>query len=177
MRVDRPVTRSDALQRGQRLQQRPVDGEVLLRDGLVALRLLRDRRQKLLSCSMFEQSLRILREGRVVQRRVTDVETEEPLEEQVIVQALAELPLAAQRVQCHQERALQQVLRWHRTPTAGRVHRGEGRRQFRQRCVGDLPNPPNGMTNRYQVIGRHPEQHVLLALIWSSHHALLALRT
>ena len=57
-----------------------------------------------------EQALAVLREAGGVERLVADVEVEEPLEEQVVAQPLAELALAADRIERDQQARLEQVL-------------------------------------------------------------------
>ena len=79
------------------------------------------------SCSSSRS--RFLREHGRVEARLGHVHVEEPAKQQVVVELLAELPLAAHRVQRHQQRRLQQPLGRDRRPPACRVHRVERRRE------------------------------------------------
>lgn len=76
---------------------------------------------------VLEQPLTVVAEGGGIEARVHDVQVQEPLEEEVVLEALAELALRADGVEGHQECALEQVLRRDRGPAALRIHRGKGR--------------------------------------------------
>ena len=66
---------------------------------------------------------------RRVEARLDHVHVEEPAEQQVVVELLAEQPLASHGVQRHQQRRLQQPLGRDRRPPHAAVHRVEHRRQ------------------------------------------------
>ena len=84
-----------------------------------------------------EQALAVLREAGGVERLVADVEVEEPLEEQVVAQPLAELALAADRVERDQQARLEQVLRRDGGASAVGLHVVERGREPRQRRFDD----------------------------------------
>src|SRR5262249_36841630 len=55
------------------------------------------------------------------------VHVQEPAKQQVVTELLAQQPLAAHRVECHQHHRLEQPLGWNRRTTNRAVHRVEGR--------------------------------------------------
>jgi hypothetical protein len=71
------------------------------------LRLAHDSGEELVSDLMLQQTRAVLGERRRVERRLIDAHIQEPLEQQVVVQAFAERPLRADRVHRHQHRRLQ----------------------------------------------------------------------
>ncbi len=86
---------------------------------------------------VLEQALAIARERARVERRLVGAHVEEPAEQQVVVELLAELPVASHRVQGHQDLCLQQPLRWDRRPPDAAVHRIERRGQPSQDLVDE----------------------------------------
>ena len=99
-----------------------------------------------------------------VEAAVADVEVEEPLEQQVVLQPLAELALAAHREQRDQQARLQQVLGRDRGTAALGVHLVEQRRQPRQHRLHDRLDAPDRVARRDQLVRRDRQQHVCLAL-------------
>ncbi len=71
---------------------------------------------------VLEQAPAVLGEAGMVEGELAHIEAQEPLEEQVVLQPLAELALAANRVERHQQAALEQVLGRDRGPAILGVH-------------------------------------------------------
>ena len=84
---------------------------------------------------------------------------QEPFEEQVVTQALAELALAADRVEGHQQARLEQVLGRDRGPAPLRVHGVEDRAQLGQRRVHDRLDSADGVLGGDQLVWRQAGQH------------------
>jgi hypothetical protein len=63
-----------------------------------------------------EESISVAGERARIKGRLVCVHVEEPTEQQVVVELLAELPIAADRVQRHQYLRLEQALGWNRRP-------------------------------------------------------------
>jgi hypothetical protein len=100
---------------------------VVAGEELPALRLRAHRRQELARHVVPQQPFLVLGERRGVERRVIDVQVQEPLEEQVVLQLLAEAARARHREERPEQLCLEQVLRRDRRPAHPGVHGGEDR--------------------------------------------------
>jgi hypothetical protein len=118
---------------------------------------------------MVQEALAVLGEGRGVEDPGVDGQAQEPLEQQVVVQPLAERPLAADRVQRHQHRRLQELLGRHAGAPDPRVHGLEVTVEFGEHVVDDLTDPSDRMTRRDQLLGAQRHQHRQLPIRRSSH--------
>ena len=165
----RTVLGLEALVRRPRLQQRPVDGEVLARDVAAQLGLADDRGEEPIRDLGFQQPVAVLGERRRVERLGVDRQVQEPLEQQVVVQPLAERPLAAHRVQRHQHRRLEQLLGRDARPTDPRVHRVELAVELAQDLVDDPADPPDRVILRDQILGAQRREHRQLLFGLASH--------
>ena len=87
---------AEALLRCPGLDQRPVDGEVLVAHE--ALCLLVNLSEELLRYLAGEQAVTVLREHGMVPHRVIHAEADKPAKQQVTVQLLNQLPFGADRV-------------------------------------------------------------------------------
>lgn len=87
------VARLHALERRPRLEQRPVDGEVVVRGQLRLRRFIHHGREELLSHLVLDQPLPVLGEARVVEGWGGDIHVQEPLEEKVVLEPFAKLAL------------------------------------------------------------------------------------
>ena len=163
------VPRTVALKRGPRLQQRPVHAEVVVREQPPAARLGHHLGEEGTRHLRLQQTLAVLGEGRGVEGLVLDVQVEEPLEEQVVAQLLAELALAAHREERDQETPLEQVLRWDRGASALRVHLLEAWRQLRQALVHQRLDAPQGMVVGDERLRHHRQHGVGLPLSLTAH--------
>jgi hypothetical protein len=112
------ILRPEALERGPGLEQRAVDGEVMARHELAPLGLRDHRGEEPVGHLVLENSVAVLGEAGGVEGHLLDVHVEEPLEEQVVLEALAELALAPHRVEGDQQAALEQALRRDAVPPA-----------------------------------------------------------
>lgn len=112
--------------------------EVLAAHQLRCAALRDDHAKELASHIVREKTLAILREDRRHEAPFDHVHVQEPAEEKVVVELLAELTLAADCVERHQERRLEQPLGPDRGPPDLRIHRAEHRREIAQRGVSKL---------------------------------------
>ena len=165
----RAVFRLEALVRRPRVQQRPVDGEVIGGDVAAQLRLAHDRGEELVRDLVVQQALAVLGERGRVERRLIDAHVQEPLEQQVVVEPFAERPLRADRVHRHQHRRLQQRLRRHAAPATGRVHLLEHRVELGEHGVDHDTDPADRMIRRDQVLGAQRGQHRQLRIRAPTH--------
>src|SRR4030095_5769079 len=126
--VRRPVSgllvlRTEALERGPRLEQRAVHGEMLGRKKPPVLRRLADPLEEQAGDVGFEQPRLVLGERRGIEGVLVESQVEEEAKEEIVLQALAELPLAAHAVERDEQAALKQHLGRDRGPTPLTVHR------------------------------------------------------
>ncbi len=138
----------EALVRRPRLQQRPVDGEVITGEVAAQLRLTHHGGEEPVGDLVVQEPLAVLGEGRRIERGGVDGQVQEPLEQQVVVQPLAERPLAAQRVQRHQHRGLQQLLGRHTRPADPRIHGIELAVEIAEHGVDHLADPADRVIRR-----------------------------
>ena len=146
-----------ALERGPRLEERPVHAEVLVREQPPAARL------------RLQQTLAVLGESGGVEGLVLDVQVEEPLEEQVVAQLLAELALAAYGEEGDEQAPLEQVLGRDRGTPALRVYRLKARRQPLQALVHQRLDATQGMVVGDERFRRHRQHGVGLPLSLTAH--------
>ena len=105
-----------------------------------------------------EQPVPVLGEGRVIPHLVVHLEGDEPAQQQAIVDLLHQLPLAADRVQRHQ-----QLLRRDRVATQAGIQRVEAPVHFPQRRIRHRPYRAQRMILRYPRIRTdRAEQGILL---------------
>jgi hypothetical protein len=130
------------------------------------MRLPHHRGEEAVGDLVLQQPLPVAAEGAVVEALVVDVEIEEELEEQVVAEPLAELTLAADRVEGHQHRRLEQLLRRHALPAGARIHGVELGPQFRQHRLHHRLDTPDRVVHRDQTIRRHRRQQSSLGGCW-----------
>src|SRR5215471_231678 len=92
------ILAAEALDRRPSLQKRTVDREVLTRQKAPHLRLRHHRRQELRRDLAFQQPIPVLREARMVPRRIVNPKADEPAEQQVVLYSLHQQPLRADAV-------------------------------------------------------------------------------
>jgi len=110
-----------------------------------------------------------LEKAELVEHGVEDVEADEPLEEQVVLEPLAELAFAPHRVEGLEQHRFQQMLwRDRRTADVG-VHRVELRRERGERAVHDRPDLADRVSQGDQRIRRHRAEHLQLLARVSAH--------
>jgi len=152
-----------------RLDQRPVDGEMLIRQQPMLCGHCQHRGEKHSGDVARQQPVAVLAEGRRVPDHVIQVEPHKPAEEQIVVELLHQQPLAADRVEhLQQQRPQQLLLRDRRAPHAA-VELVEQRRHLLQRRIRPHPDHPQGMILRDPLLRRHIAEHGPLDLIRTSH--------
>src|SRR5512132_3534768 len=87
----------------------------------------------------------VLREGRVIPRRLVGAQTDEPAEQEVELEPLHQLALGPDRVERLQQHRPQQHLRRDRGPARAPVKRRELAAQSVERLVDDAPDRPQRM--------------------------------
>jgi hypothetical protein len=168
--------RPKAFVTGPGLEQRAIDGEVLVRQESVLARLRHDGVKEFGRDLAGEQSIAILRKGRVVPDRVVHPEAHEPPKQQVVIELLDEQPLTADAIERLQQQRAQQLLGRDRRATHLRVHRLEPLRQARQRGVGHLANRPKRVLSRHALLRRHVAKQEVRSLVSSSHRGAALLK-
>src|SRR4030066_1920454 len=99
--------------------------------------------QKLPGYLVLKKPFFVLGEARGVKGRIHDIEVQEPLEQQVVLEPLAELALTADRVERNQKTRLEQMLGRYRWTSQLSIHPVEGRGNFFESLVDvgfDLPD-------------------------------------
>jgi len=134
----------EALEARAGFDHRAIDGEVITAHQLRTLRLRDDDAEKLTGDIVLEQPLAVVRKRAVLERRLDHAHVQKPTKEKVVGQLLTRLPLAAQRVERHQQRGLKKSLRRNRRATATAVHRIESRAQFRKSRIAKPLDFSNG---------------------------------
>ena len=134
--------------------------------------LLNHRAEKLPRHVVLKQPRAVARKARVVEARLVPVHIQEPAEQKIVVQLLAQQPLAAYCVKRHQERGFQQALRRDRGPADLTVRLLEQRREFLERHFRQRLNPPERMVARHPLLRIYQRQHRRLWPIVSPHPPL-----
>jgi len=118
---------------------------------------------------VLEEAVAVLGEGGGVKGDVLQVHPQKPLEEQVVLQLLAELALGANRIERHQHARLQELLGRDRGPADLGVHRLESRFQPLQRRLHEATDAPDRVLGRDQVAGVSDREHGRLASRAAAH--------
>lgn len=163
---------SEVLDRAPRLDQRAVDAEVVRARQAGLTRLLDDRLEEVRRDFVLDQAVTVLREGRRVEDLLDHVHVEEPPVEHVVLDLLAELPLAADRVQHLQKDGLQEPLRRDRAPARAGVDLVEERRQALQSRVGEGLERSQRVVLPDPVLDRDQAEHRRLLRSLASHEPL-----
>jgi IclR family acetate operon transcriptional repressor len=110
---------------------------------------------------VLQEPVPVLGKSALVEGGILDVEVQEPLEEEVVLEALAELALAANRVEGHQETGLELVLGRDRGPALLGIHLVKDRAQLRERRLYKRLHAPNGVVGCDELIsGDREEGHL-----------------
>src|SRR6516165_1894519 len=165
----RTVFGLEALLSRPRLDQRAVHGQVLRGEQTFLASELHDRIEEALRQVLVHQSLAQAREVRLVEPRVLQTHVQEPAEQNVVVEHLAEQPVRAHRVQCDQQLPLQQPLRRNRGPASLGVKRVELTRQLLQHSIGVCLDATQRVIAWYSRLGREVAEHLRLRVDLSTH--------
>jgi hypothetical protein len=103
-------------------------------------RLTHNRRQKLGGDVAVKQAIAILRERRVIPRRI--VNANKPAKQEVELQPLHQLPLGADRIERLQQNRPQKLLGRDRRTAQPRIQRRQLARKRRQRLIHDSADRP-----------------------------------
>jgi site-specific DNA recombinase len=158
----RLVLRTEALQTGGGLDQRAIHREVLVGKQAECIGLADHLVEEVQRHLLFQQATAVLAECGLIEAGLHQTHVEEPAPKQVVVELLAEGPLAAHRVQADQQTGFQQPLRWDRRPTASAIHRVERRRQRGQRSIGETFDGSQWMARWNSLVQIHERQHARL---------------
>jgi len=162
-----PILGAEALVRGPGLDQRAVDGEVIVRHE--SLRLLVHRREKLLRHLAVQQPVAVLREHGVVPHRVVHAQAHEPAEQQVIVDLLDQLALRADRIKRLQQQRPQHILGSDRRTARGRVQLVQLPAQGAQDSIRQRANLTQRVILRNTLLQRQIAEHTVLNSLIATH--------
>ncbi len=162
-----------AARRGPGLDQRAVHREMLLTQQIVLTRLDQHRIQQPLADRAGNQPFAVLGEYRHVPDRVVHLKAYEPAKEQVVLQLLHQLPLAANRVQHHQQSCPKQPLRRNRWTANLGIQLVELGIQPLQGPVGQRANLTRRMIQRNPLLQGYITEHRCLLLVVSAHTSYL----
>ena len=165
----RLVLGSEALHAGRSLDQRPVNGEVLIAQQVPFRGAADHRVEELAGQLVLQQPFAVLGERRRIEAGLDHVHPQKPAEQQVIVELLTERVLTADRVQADQQRRLQQPLGWDRRTANLGVHGIKQRRQVSQRFIRHIFDRPQWMIQRDARLYVNKGQHARLWLLSSAH--------
>src|SRR5437899_8853672 len=155
------AARLEALERGPGLEQGAVNGEVLIGEQLQLTSLVEHGLEEESADVVLQEPVAVLGEGALVESGVLDVEVQEPLEEEIVLEPLAELALAANRIEGDQEAGLEQVLGRDRGPALLGIHLVEDRAQLRERRLYKRLHAPNRVLGGDELIsGDREEGHL-----------------
>ena len=146
-------------------------GEQLVRLGLAA-----DRAEEGLGDRGAEQAVAVLREGGRMPDRLVHRQADEPAQEQVVPELLAEPALGADRVEDLHELRAQQVLGGDRGASARGVQGLELGTHLFERCVDHGADRAQGVVSRHDVLERRHDDEPGLPLFASAHPTHLPAR-
>jgi hypothetical protein len=137
---------------GPGFQQSTVDREMLARQQSLDLVLRQHRDEKLARHLAIQQPVAVLGEAAGIPHRILDAKSDKPAEQQVVVDALDQLTLRADRIKGLQQQGSHQPLRRDRLPPDWRIQRVKIDRQRPQRRVGDLADHPQRMIRSHPLL-------------------------
>ncbi len=154
---------------GPGLEQRAIHREVFVRQQPLRLRVQEDGLKEHRGDVAREQPIAVLTERCRRPDRIVDPQPDKPPKQQVVIQLLHQLPLAANRIQRLQQQGPQQLLRRHRRPAELDIQRAKLGREPLERTIGDVPDGPQRMVRRDPVLQRHIAEHRSGLLVGSTH--------
>lgn len=167
-RLGRGVASLETFLTGPGFQQRPIDGEMFVRQQAGDAGLTADRIEERRGDVASQQALTVLAERGRRPDRIVHVQADEPAEEQVVLQFFHQQPLAAHGVQHLQQQRAQQLFRRHRGTSDRRVERVELRRQLAERGVRHRANRAQRMVGGNPLFRREITEQVFGLLIVSA---------
>ena len=162
----------ETLPAGPSLDQRPVHREVFLAQQIVFPRLPQHRLQQALRHLSRHQPLPILREHRHIPHRIIRIQSHKPPVQQVVIQLLHQLRLAADRIQRLQQQRPQQSLRRDRRSSSARVQRLKMTPHLLQPAIHHRPNPPERVIAGNPLFQWNVAEYFALFFVWSAHVVL-----
>ena len=167
------IAPAHAFHRRPGLNQRAIDTEVLVREQPCLLRLAHHAPQQLPGHLRLDQPVAVLGEARVIPDRLIDRQSHEPAKQQVVVQLLAQEPLAADRIQYLQRRGSHQTLRRDRRTAFPRVHPLKVPAHAAERFTQQRLDVTQRVIRRHSRLQRHVTEHSALLNIIPAHQISL----
>ena len=163
------LPRPEALQGGIGLDHRTVDRKVIVREEPATPSLLDHLREEVEIDVRRQKPLAVLRERRRVESRPDAGQIQEPAEQEVVLEPLAEEALAADAVEGDQDLRFQKHLGRHGLPTPFRVQLPEPRPQSSEGLVGDRFHVSDRVIPGHQLLRGHRDHQIGLLLDVSAH--------
>jgi len=159
--------------RGPGLDQRAVHTEVFVAAQACPIGGVLDPLEKGAGQVFIEEPLAVGAEGRVVPDLVIDVQSHEPAVQQVVLDGLDQLALAADGKQDLQQQGLEQHLRRHRGAAPAGVHRVELAVHRRQQRIDHGAQFAQRVCRRYPLFKADVAEHRPLEVLVASHRPRL----
>jgi hypothetical protein len=160
--VIRIVLRAKALVRGERFDERAVNAKMLIRHQPLLLRARYNLSEERFGDIAVDQAVSILGKTRWVPDRIVGTKTDEPSEQEVIVELLDQKPLAADTVRRLQEQGSEQPFWGNRTPAIGRINPVQVARNAAKRAVDQQKQSPQRMIRWNHLLVVEMIQHPTL---------------
>jgi site-specific DNA recombinase len=167
------VLGTKAFEAGRRFNQGAIDSEVIIAQQTQPSRLAHHLIEEPLGDAVLEQPSAILGEHRRVEAGLQQAHIQKPTKEEVVIEFLAEGPLAADRVQRNQQRRLEQSFGRNRWSPTSAIHLVEDGRQFNQGAIGELFDHPQRMFRWHALFQVHNCQHRRLQFTPPAHRRYL----
>lgn len=169
-RLDVPVILGpEALLARPRLDQRPIDREVLVGKKMSLPRLVQHLREERCRDLPPEKSIPVLAEYRGYPHGIVHLEPNEPPKQQVVVELLHEHPLRADRIENLNQESAQEFLGCDGGPADRGVQAIELRRHLPKDPIHHLPDGPKRMVSRNPLFERYVAPHSTLDLLVTTH--------
>src|SRR5262249_37125494 len=137
-----------ALETCPRLNQGPVDREMIVAHQLGFSRLSDHGVEKQSPHFVLHQPITILAKHRGIEALFLKLHVQKPAKQQIVAHLLAQLPLAPDRIQRHQQQRLQYLLRCHGGPSHVGIHPIKDLRQFPKLLIRHCFDPSQWMVAR-----------------------------
>ena len=159
----------ETLERGPRLDQCAIDGEMIVRQQRRDLLVRQDCREKFARNVGIQQPVAVLREHRRNPHRIVDAEPHEPAEKQIVLKLLHQLALGADREQdLHKARPQQPFGRDRRTAFAS-IKPVEIGIEHDKSCVHHLTDFAQRMSRRNPLVEVHIAEQRAVLVVRSAH--------